>query len=53
MGVEELSVTPGAIDHVRTVLSKLDPVVCETMVLRALQAPSLAAVRAVLAGQSS
>ena len=53
MGVEELSVTPGAIGHVREVLSRLDPKVCETMASRAVKATSLAEVRSLLAGESS
>jgi phosphocarrier protein FPr len=51
LGVEELSVTPAAIGHVRSVLAELDPGVCQVLATRALEARSVSDVRALLAGQ--
>jgi phosphoenolpyruvate-protein phosphotransferase len=51
LGIEELSVTPGAIGHVREVLAGLSPSECEALAARALHARSLTEVRALLAGQ--
>jgi phosphoenolpyruvate-protein kinase (PTS system EI component) len=51
LGVEELSVTPAAIGHVRSVLAELDPRVCQVLATRALKARSVSDVRALLAGQ--
>jgi phosphoenolpyruvate-protein kinase (PTS system EI component) len=51
LGIEELSVTPGAIGHVRDVLAGLDPAKCEALAARALNARSLTEVRALLAEQ--
>jgi len=51
LGVEELSVTPGAIAAVREVLAGLDPRACEMLAARALEATSLTDVRALLAGE--
>jgi multiphosphoryl transfer protein len=50
MGVEELSVTPGAIASVRSTLAALDPSACEALAKRALRAGSLTEVRALLEG---
>jgi phosphocarrier protein FPr len=47
-GVEELSVTPAAIGRVREVLAGLDPAACEALAGRALEAHSLAEVKALL-----
>lgn len=49
LGIDELSVTPGAIGLVRDVLARLDPRACETLATRALEATSISAVRALLA----
>jgi phosphocarrier protein FPr len=51
-GVEELSVTPGSIGHVRDVLGRLDPRACETLAKRAVEARSLSEVRALLTEQT-
>jgi multiphosphoryl transfer protein len=51
LGIEELSVTPGAIGHVREVLAGLSPSECKALAARALDARSLTEVRALLAGQ--
>jgi phosphocarrier protein FPr len=48
LGVEELSVTPGAIGRVRDVLAGLDPASCEALAGRALEAHTLAEVKALL-----
>jgi phosphoenolpyruvate-protein phosphotransferase len=48
LGVEELSVTPGAIESVRATLAGLDPAACEALASRALRVGSLTEVRAVL-----
>ena len=53
LGVEELSVTPGAIGHVREVLSGLDPRRCESLASRALQSRSLSEVRILLAAEGT
>jgi phosphoenolpyruvate-protein kinase (PTS system EI component) len=53
LGVKELSVTPGAIGHVREVLSGLDPRACESLASRALQSRSLSEVRALLAAEGA
>jgi phosphocarrier protein FPr len=48
LGVDELSVTPGAIASVRERLAGLDPHACEALARRALRAGSLTEVRALL-----
>jgi phosphoenolpyruvate-protein phosphotransferase len=48
LGVEELSVTPGAIGRVRDVLAGLDPGACKALAGRALEAHTLAEVKALL-----
>ena len=48
LGVEELSVTPGAIASVRSTLAGLDRSACETLARQALRAGSLTEVRALL-----
>jgi phosphoenolpyruvate-protein phosphotransferase len=48
LGVEELSITPGAIASVRSTLAGLDPSACETLARRALRAGSLTEVRSLL-----
>jgi phosphoenolpyruvate-protein kinase (PTS system EI component) len=48
LGVEELSVTPGAIASVRATLAGLDPSACAALARRALRAGSLTEVRALL-----
>jgi multiphosphoryl transfer protein len=48
LGVEELSVTPGAIASVRNTLAGLDRSACETLARRALRAGSLTEVRALI-----
>jgi phosphoenolpyruvate-protein kinase (PTS system EI component) len=51
MGIEELSVTPGAIGHVRDVLAGLDRGACAALAARAVEATSLSEVRMLLAEQ--
>jgi phosphocarrier protein FPr len=48
LGVEELSVTPGAIAAVRERLAGLDPQACEVLAQRAVGAGSLTEVRALV-----
>jgi multiphosphoryl transfer protein len=48
LGVDELSVTPGAIASVRERLAGLDPHACEALARQALRAGSLTEVRALL-----
>jgi phosphoenolpyruvate-protein kinase (PTS system EI component) len=48
LGVEELSVTPGAIGRVRDVLAGLDPAACKALAGRALAAHTLAEVKSLL-----
>jgi len=48
LGVEELSVAPGAIASVRSTLAGLDLSACEVLARRALRAGSLTEVRALL-----
>ena len=48
LGVQELSVTPGAIASVRSTLARLDVSAAEALARRALRAGSLTEVRALL-----
>jgi multiphosphoryl transfer protein len=48
MGVKELSVTPGTVHRVRDVVAGLDPAACEALAGRALEAHTLAEVKALL-----
>jgi phosphoenolpyruvate-protein kinase (PTS system EI component) len=48
LGVDELSVTPGAIASVRERLAGLDPHACEALARQALRAGSLTEVRALM-----
>jgi phosphocarrier protein FPr len=47
LGVEELSVAPGSVAAVRGIVAGLDPEACEVMAERALEAGTLAEVRAI------
>ena len=49
LGVEELSVAPGAVAAVRALVSSLDPLACTELAQRALRARTVAEVRALLA----
>ena len=53
LGVEELSVTPGAIGHVCEVLSGLDPRRCESLGVHTSQSRSLSEVRILLAAEGT
>jgi phosphocarrier protein FPr len=47
LGVEELSVAPGSVAVVRRIVASLDPATCRGMAARALEARTLAEVRAI------
>ncbi len=48
LGVDELSVTPGAVSGVRQLLGTLDSATCATAAARALQARTLDEVRSIV-----